>query len=475
MKIIRSFARMLVLALTVLTAAAHANVLLDVSGSLSAGDPTQLGRLSRNGILQDWAGTETYPGAINLATVYHYHTYTIPVGAARYVQVMFDSASANTFVSAYLSSYAPANLATNWVGDAGGSGNFFGTDPRYFNVLVPASSTLVVVVNETAAGGVGAPFRLIVEGYVDVNYTSTVASATTLSSSLNPSTTGASVTFTAQVTGVVPTGTVDFQDGGISIAGCGARPVAGGGNSRTATCTTNALGAGSHPVVAYYGGDLANAASSSSTVNQVVNVLGGTLGCAPNPAQELVNVSCTLTVSGNSPTGTVRFLDGAATIPGCGGVLLTGAGNTRTATCSTTALGVGSHDITTVYSGDKSNPGGPSSNAVTETITARPASSTAVTSSLNPSNYGQPVTFTATVTGASPTGTVQFKDGATTIIAGCTARPMAGGVATCLAPTLSPGTHNVTGIYSGDLGNAPSTSPVMPQVVNCSGKGCPAT
>jgi hypothetical protein len=38
---------------------------------------------------------------------------------------------------------------------------------------------------------------------------------------------------------------------------------------------------------------------------------------------------------------------------------------------------------------------------------------------------------------------------------------------------MSPGTHNITGVYSGDLNNAPSTSPVLPQVVNCTGKGCP--
>jgi hypothetical protein len=38
-----------------------------------------------------------------------------------------------------------------------------------------------------------------------------------------------------------------------------------------------------------------------------------------------------------------------------------------------------------------------------------------LTSSQNPSNFGQAVTFTATVTGTSPTGTVTFKDGATVL------------------------------------------------------------
>jgi hypothetical protein len=43
------------------------------------------------------------------------------------------------------------------------------------------------------------------------------------------------------------------------------------------------------------------------------------------------------------------------------------------------------------------------------------ASSTALGSSVNPSNSGQSVTFTATVSGSSPTGTVQFMDGASNL------------------------------------------------------------
>ena len=53
------------------------------------------------------------------------------------------------------------------------------------------------------------------------------------------------------------------------------------------------------------------------------------------------------------------------------------------------------------------------------------ATSTAVSSSINPSNVGQAVTYTATITATvganqdplpnSPTGTVTFKDGSTTI------------------------------------------------------------
>ncbi|HEX7677748.1 MAG TPA: Ig-like domain repeat protein [Thermoanaerobaculia bacterium] len=50
----------------------------------------------------------------------------------------------------------------------------------------------------------------------------------------------------------------------------------------------------------------------------------------------------TATVSGDSPTGTVTFKDGANPMAGCSAVLLSGA----TAVCTTSTLSVGSHSIT---------------------------------------------------------------------------------------------------------------------------------
>jgi hypothetical protein len=94
------------------------------------------------------------------------------------------------------------------------------------------------------------------------------------------------------------------------------------------------------------------------------------------------------------------------------------------------------------------------------------ASSTALISALNPSLVGQSVTFTATVTGASPTGTVQFKDGAGNL-GGPVA--MAGAVAAFTTSALTQGTHSITAVYSGDANNLTSTSPVVQQVVNAPG------
>jgi hypothetical protein len=61
------------------------------------------------------------------------------------------------------------------------------------------------------------------------------------------------------------------------------------------------------------------------------------------------------------------------------------------------------------------------------------------------------VTFTATVigSGATPTGTVTFKDGSTAM-SGCASLALASGTATCSTAGLSVGSHSITASYSGD-------------------------
>jgi hypothetical protein len=98
---------------------------------------------------------------------------------------------------------------------------------------------------------------------------------TTMTSSSNPSTVGASVTFTASVTGSNPTGNVNFTNGEASISGCSAVALTGSGNTRSAACSTSALTQGTHSIVASYGGDSGNATSASAALSQVVNASSG--------------------------------------------------------------------------------------------------------------------------------------------------------------------------------------------------------
>jgi len=94
------------------------------------------------------------------------------------------------------------------------------------------------------------------------------------------------------------------------------------------------------------------------------------------------------------------------------------------------------------------------------------STATALTSSPNPSSFGQAVTFTATVTSHffkfQPTGTVTFSDGGTSI----GNSPLNGsGVATLTTSTLAVGTHSMTATYNRDANFTASTSPVLQQVV----------
>jgi hypothetical protein len=93
------------------------------------------------------------------------------------------------------------------------------------------------------------------------------------------------------------------------------------------------------------------------------------------------------------------------------------------------------------------------------------ATTTTLTSSLNPANFGVSVTFTATVTttGANaPTGTVTFNDGTTALGTGTLNGSQ---VATFATSTLTVGTHSITAVYGGDTNNAGSTSAILSQVI----------
>jgi hypothetical protein len=93
------------------------------------------------------------------------------------------------------------------------------------------------------------------------------------------------------------------------------------------------------------------------------------------------------------------------------------------------------------------------------------STTTAVTSSNGWTNYGQPVTFTATIAPASSgeTGTVQFKVDGNNVGSPVT---VSNNVATYTTTSpLSVGGHGVTAVYSGDSSFSGSTSPAFTQNV----------
>jgi len=178
MKIASKFLYVLLGAL-LLVSVAQADTLTTFTTSISGSDPTQLGRISRNGVPSDWSGLKVFPGIVNPSTVYNYHTYSVNSGVTPFIFITMDSVPGNTFASAYFPSYNPTNvgpnngLDVNYLGDAGSSGNYFGTNPISFEVYVPVHSNFLVVVNTSSNAGLGQPFTITVQGFLDDQFTST--------------------------------------------------------------------------------------------------------------------------------------------------------------------------------------------------------------------------------------------------------------------------------------------------------------
>jgi Bacterial Ig-like domain (group 3)/Beta-propeller repeat len=293
------------------------------------------------------------------------------------------------------------------------------------------------------------------------------ATTTSVVSSLNPSTFGQSVTFTAAVTsqtvGTI-TGTVDFFDGTTMI---GFGDVSAG----NATFSTSTLSKGTHSITAQYAGDSSFTGSTSSpALSQVVNAAAligtsTTLLSSANPSVTGQSVTLTATVhpaSGTStPTGSVTILDGATQI---GSGTLNASGIATAQAAFTTAA---THSLTASYSGDSNFSSSVSSPALSQVVN-KGSTSTALASSLNPSGTGQSVRFTATVAAmapgaGTPTGSVDFFDGTTQIGSGT----LSAGVATFATTALPVGTHSITAQYAGDSNfNGSTSSPTLTQTVN---------
>jgi outer membrane autotransporter protein len=288
---------------------------------------------------------------------------------------------------------------------------------------------------------------------------------TALQSSLNPSQVGDSVTFTATVSPTsgagTPTGSVIFR-----IDGADVETVALSGGS--ATYTTSSLVAGTHPVTAAYQGSTTFDPSTSAVLGQVVGALsprGTTTGVQSslNPSKVGNSVTFTVTVSpasgAGTPTGNVVFSIDSANVKT---VALSGGKATHT----TSSLAAGTHPVTAAYQGSASFD--PSASPVLNQVVGAPpkATTTAVQSSLNPSEVGDLVTFTATVDPASgtgtPTGSVVFTIGGINV----QTATLSGGKATYSTSALAAGTHPIIAAYQGSGTFTASTSPVLNQSVS---------
>ncbi|HLH32385.1 MAG TPA: Ig-like domain-containing protein [Terriglobia bacterium] len=198
----------------------------------------------------------------------------------------------------------------------------------------------------------------------------------------------------AGIGGGIPSGTVTFKDGTTAL---GTATLDSNGHG---SLTTSGLSSGSHSITASYGGNSTFGPSTSSAVNQVVNgnsspaATATALSSALNPSNvgQTVTFTASVTSSSGTPAGSVTFKDGSTTL---GTVPLDVSGH---AGYTTSALSSGAHSITAAYAGNASYQASTSSvlSQSVNSSSGQGGSQTTVTSSLNPSVFGQAVTFTAT-------------------------------------------------------------------------------
>ncbi|HEY4608899.1 MAG TPA: Ig-like domain repeat protein, partial [Ilumatobacteraceae bacterium] len=210
------------------------------------------------------------------------------------------------------------------------------------NTLSAGSHTIAASYSGSVVFGssASAPFTQVVNMAV---------STTFLTSNRNPAVFGQGVTFTARVTPVAATGTVQFSIDGAPTGG----PVPLDATGR-ARLTVNSLSLGTHSVSAVYGGSINYLTSISNNLVQTVNKAASrtVVTSSGNPANRGTNVVFTAAVTAVAPgaglpRGTVQFrIDGLDVGPL---VALDGSGRAQ---YPTSTLAVGRHTVSAVYNGD---------------------------------------------------------------------------------------------------------------------------
>ena len=320
----------------------------------------------------------------------------------------------------------------------------------------------VYATTDTASSPVGTTSPINVTGLVSQNYeiappvpgTLSIVAASSTTTLVATQTTGFTaaqygdtISLTATVAPATATGTVVFLEGQNVL---GTAQVGSGTGVATLALTT--LNAGRHTITAMYLGDTNIGASTSTPVTIVVSQKTGPSGepyliVTPNNTSRIygqANPAFTYTVSG-------ALLNGDTPATAVEGVPIY-------STPASLGSPAGTYPVTIA--------GGLSSlNYLIEfqdgifTVTST-SLTVALASSLNPSPYGNLVTFTATLP-PDATGTVTFLDGTTAL----GTRSISGGVATLATISLTAGTHSITAQYGGDTNYNSAVSTAVSQVV----------
>ncbi|MET3967203.1 capsular polysaccharide biosynthesis protein [Bradyrhizobium sp. S3.9.1] len=218
-------------------------------------------------------------------------------------------------------------------------------------------------------------------------------------------------------------------------------------NSATSITAVSPAGAGTVDVtVTTPGGTSATSASDQFSYTPAPTV--GSI----SPSSGSAIGSTSVAVTGTGFTGAIAVKFGANNATSF-------TVNSATSITATSPPGAGTVDVTVTTAG------GTSPTSAADRFTYLSATTTTeLTSSKNPSSYGESVTFTAKVSslGGTPTGTVTFNDGGTPI----GTSTLSAGVATFATTTLAVGNHSITATYNVSVAFNASTSPALNQSVD---------
>jgi len=270
----------------------------------------------------------------------------------------------------------------------------------------------------------------------------------------------ATVTDTASGhTATVPTGGVTFTDtvGSTSVSLNGGNPVTLSSGHATLTGVTLS-GAGSHTITANYAGISGSFLSSSNTTTVQVNA-----------------VRVTPTINWTLPTGGITYgstlsslltasaANGSSSVSGTFSYTATPQGGTASTVTSATVLNAGTYTLTATFTPTDTTTYESATLSLT-LIVGKASPTVALASSDITALAKSAVTFTATVASSAgtPTGSVSFQDGTTSLGSGTLSQ----GVATYTTSSLAAGAHTIAAQYGGSSNFSAVTGSAVTETVD---------
>lgn len=337
----------------------------------------------------------------------------------------------------------PAPVTPDELGTVDHSTGFFSTSDLGIGTHTIRAAYVPIVLAE---GPCTASFQITIVG---------AKSETAVTSTVNPSKFGQSVTFNATVTrpaGGTPVGSVQFKDGTANLGSPQTIDADG-----KASISTSLLSVGDHPITAEFTSTDPNTLNSTGTLaggqtvgSQTVQAAdtATTLTPSKNPSQVGDAVTFTASVAavspgGGTPDGTVTFKDNGTTI---GSGSLSGGSTSFT----TSSLSVGTHPITAVYAPANANYTASTSNTVSQVVDK--IKTTLTYNGPSSGDFHDPVTLSAKLTRQSDGGAISGEPIKLTMAGEhCEATTGSDGVGSCtITPQEAAGNYTVSSSYEGD-------------------------